>query len=341
MNKKLSDSKNFNIFAVLKNREQEIMIFIAIGTFIALGFELVMLCQQKIQIDLQNQQIISQNKLEHFKRKTELIQFLFDTKSTDECGDRKDCLKLPKYNSKIRSKAFVEYVENYSLEDNDLSGALLSDIKINHLKWSRDFEVNLAGADLSEADLQFLFLPGANFTNANLTGADLNSSLLEDGNFEGANLSGVNLALAFLGNTNFKRANLSEANLVGARLIDVNFFGANLSKAHFAESELENSSFFGANLTGVDLQRLGFDNIDFRKADLTEASLYRSDMSNANFTGATFHRTKYSPSSHIESVFDPSEILRMRKASELICIMCENELNKFEKKIEFPSIPGL
>ena len=56
-------------------KDKEVLITIAIATFLALILELGMLY-------LQNQQIQASNKQVHFNRKTELIKFLYDTKST-------------------------------------------------------------------------------------------------------------------------------------------------------------------------------------------------------------------------------------------------------------------
>ena len=85
---------------------------------------------------------------------------------------------------------------------------------------------DLAGCDLSGANLAFANLVGADLSGANLSGAILGLAFLS-----GANLAGANLAGAFLDAAFLDGAVLTEANLAGAILSFANLVGADLSNA--------------------------------------------------------------------------------------------------------------
>ena len=91
--------------------------------------------------------------------------------------------------------------------------------------------VNLALADLGDAELAWADLAGANLEGANLEDADLSWADLIGANLEDANLKDANL----------KGANLNEANISGADLADADLEGA----------KLEWAILDGANLIGV------------------------------------------------------------------------------------------
>jgi len=83
------------------------------------------------------------------------------------------------------------------------------------------FNVNLSGADFSDANLSRALLAGANLSGANFYGANLSEASLIRANLTGANLVDANLA----------EADLTEANLFGVKVFGTNFARANLSDA--------------------------------------------------------------------------------------------------------------
>jgi hypothetical protein len=62
------------------------------------------------------------------------------------------------------------------------------------VKWGRENDANLIGADLSDADLRGADLSGANLSGANLIGANLIGADLSDANLRGAFLRGADLS---------------------------------------------------------------------------------------------------------------------------------------------------
>lgn len=109
---------------------------------------------------------------------------------------------------------------------------------------------NLAGMDLTGADLRGVDLSGANFKGATLKNV----------NFQGAKLRNVNLQRAYLNGANLSNADLAQANLYGAHLIATNLTntylgGATLERADLTGALLKETHFLGANLwhASVDL----------------------------------------------------------------------------------------
>jgi uncharacterized protein YjbI with pentapeptide repeats len=69
---------------------------------------------------------------------------------------------------------------------------------------------DLAGIDLSRANLCRIDFFGMNLSGANLSGSDLYGANLLDSDLSGANLDGMNIAGAGLGSTIFDNVDLSE-----------------------------------------------------------------------------------------------------------------------------------
>ena len=105
---------------------------------------------------------------------------------------------------------------------------------------------NLNGLDLSEANLERVYLRGAE-----LCDVDFSSTNLQQANFGGADLSGAYLSDANLEGANFHRASLALANLSGANLTGADFTEANLSNANLSDTQLKGANFTGADLSGA------------------------------------------------------------------------------------------
>ena len=87
------------------------------------------------------------------------------------------------------------------------------------------FDLNLTGANLTDADLVVANLTGTNLTDANLTNADLlladlTHTILVRANLTGADLTDANLTGAFLNLTNLTGANLSKAKGLTQKQLD-------------------------------------------------------------------------------------------------------------------------
>ena len=76
------------------------------------------------------------------------------------------------------------------------------------VKWARQNDANLRGADLRDANLR-----GADLSSANLRGADLRYADLSYADLSSANLRGADLSSANLRGANLRYADLSDADL--------------------------------------------------------------------------------------------------------------------------------
>ena len=98
--------------------------------------------------------------------------------------------------------------------------------------------VNLPGANLDDANLQRADLYCANLQKANLKNADLRGADLTNANLQGADLTNANLQGADLSNANLQGADLSDANLQGAILKDADLRGSQSSKGYTKHIEI-------------------------------------------------------------------------------------------------------
>ena len=201
-------------------------------------------------------------------------------------------------------------LEEANLSNASFSGANLSgaNLQFARIHWSDDYglKVNFNGADLTEANLRWTFLPyvhmsgatlkGAdleeadmsmsrmwqtNFEDANLHKANLEGAYLEDANFNGADLSWSDLRNANLNNADLRKSNLHAAKLRGATLA-----GTDLRETNLAGDFLEGINLQGANLQGVNLEDSSLAGSNLVGADLTGANLQGVDLRGANLAGA-------------------------------------------------------
>jgi uncharacterized protein YjbI with pentapeptide repeats len=161
------------------------------------------------------------------------------------------------------------------------------------------FGANLAGTNLSRADLTNAILAGANltgtdFSDADVLGASFDKLSLVCGGvcispfppghrfYFGTGISPAQLYSTAsyrardLSGIDFTKNELVGGNFVGQSLTNVNFAQATLTNADFREANLTNTGFYLANLTGA----------NFAGQNLTEVSFYGAGLTDADFTGA-------------------------------------------------------
>ena len=173
----------------------------------------------------------------------------------------------------------VAYLENADLAGINLSGA---DLASAYLDTTNLTGVDLSGANLSAANIEWANLTNANLSSANLTGAFLDPAQLTGVNLSGTELSGADLAGITSGDITGTAASLpanwSQASgyLVGPN--DV-LTGANLADASLATADMQSDTLTDANLAGADLSTA-----NLAEAVLTGANISSTDMSAATLT---------------------------------------------------------
>jgi len=188
--------------------------------------------------------------------------------------------------------------------DCNLSKKDLSNARMNGVSFPR---ANFTGTDLSDSKMT-----GSNFNRAAFRRADLSDVQASGSNFSWADFSGATLDDIQANGCNFSRANftgmkgrdaqfyssnLSHSNLLGASLIDAEFQTSNLSHANFSGAKLRGLSFTRSNLAhtnmqAADLRETEFDHVDFRGAQFGNAMLNNAVFDQVFLSGADLSRTR-------------------------------------------------
>jgi uncharacterized protein YjbI with pentapeptide repeats len=172
------------------------------------------------------------------------------------------------------------YLTQANLEETNLSHANLAGAYLTqaNLAEANLAQAKLAGVNLSGADLSRTYLLRAFLPDAKLAGVNLAGAYLAEANLTRTNLSGINLSGINLSMANLEETNLSHANLTGANLARVNLYGASLAEINLSGAKLAGADLSYARLTG---------GADLTRADLTGATLIRTDLTGADLTGAS------------------------------------------------------
>ncbi|MBW4576106.1 MAG: pentapeptide repeat-containing protein [Aphanothece sp. CMT-3BRIN-NPC111] len=133
------------------------------------------------------------------------------------------------------------------------------------------------GRNFQSGDLRGIQLAGADLRDANLINTQLGHADLRN-----AQLDGAKLAIADLSNTLLNGASLRKAKLMGAIFRDADLSGADLSRADLSDADLRNAQLVKANLVGANLSAA-----DLRGANLRNANLTSAELSDVNLMGAT------------------------------------------------------
>ncbi|MFZ3325040.1 MAG: pentapeptide repeat-containing protein [Methylocella sp.] len=180
------------------------------------------------------------------------------------------------------------------LAGRDLTGAELSFADIRH--------VNFTSAILRDANLSYVWAKQARFSFADLHGATLEGAQLQGAQFngdvflpdslygvqlQGANLDGVFFS-ASLNHVYLQGASLYGAYLQGRSLKDVYLQGASLHGASLQGASLDGVQLQGASLDGAYLQGASLDNANLRGALLDHAELQGASLDHAQLQGASF-----------------------------------------------------
>ena len=184
-----------------------------------------------------------------------------------------------------RFKDDPKAADKFDFRKLDLSGADLSDLRLDVLGERAIRQIDFTGANLS----------GQNFSGMNLTGAQFRGVYAE-----GLHMDGAKLGKADMDNARFIRSDFSGIRGSG---------GAKMQNTMFSDCNLS-GDFRNATMVGVEINRSRFvDNIDFTGAKMAGAHLYDvekcadvnfngadltnariiSDMKGANFTDARLH----------------------------------------------------
>jgi len=215
----------------------------------------------------------------YLDRMTELIR---DGLCASQPGDAKRSIArartltvLPQLDGKRRGLLLSFLFESELIKEEaviDLAGANLGEADL--------YMANLSGAKLGEVDLS-----GANLRRARLYGAELCRTDLGEADLSGAYLSGADLSEATLSAADLGRATLSGASLNTARL-----YGADLREANLRDADLRDAYLFEADLRGAGLRGANLQGAYLREAKVTPEQLAQAhSLEGATLPDGTQH----------------------------------------------------
>lgn len=160
------------------------------------------------------------------------------------------------------------------LTGRDFSGARLNRVSFRgaDLSGSRMDRVDFHTVDFSNARLQRVALVNSFTYEVNLADADLTGAELTRTTFQGARLNRTNLTGVSAAGANFEQS----------RIADSSFANANLAGGSFWTARLENVDFSGARLDGANLR-----SVRLRGVNLASATLDAADMRAVTYDCAT------------------------------------------------------
>ncbi|WP_406303890.1 pentapeptide repeat-containing protein [Streptomyces sp. NBC_00885] len=150
------------------------------------------------------------------------------------------------------------------------------------LRFTDRFLIRLPRANLSDVDLRWADLAGADLHGADLSSTNLEVADLTDADLRGAVMSDANLINASLTGADLRKADMTCSGFIHdtASGTETPAFCTNLQYAFLDGTDLRN-----AHLTGADLRNADLTGADLRNADLSGAKLTGANLKNANLTG--------------------------------------------------------
>ena len=155
----------------------------------------------------------------------------------------------------------------------------------------------LAGANYSEARLDYSVMRGVqatavNFEHADLTGADMRGAVLTNARLADAIFAGTRLQEAQASGADLRRALLHGASLQEAVMIGANFEDAELIIARLEDADLSSANFEGAMLDRANLRGTVFNGANFKDARFSGADITGASFKDARFPGANLTTVK-------------------------------------------------
>jgi len=155
----------------------------------------------------------------------------------------------------------------------------------------------LAGANYSEAKLDYSVMRGVqatavNFEGADLTGADMRGAVLTNAKLADAIFAGTRLQEVSATGADLRRALMHGASLQDAVMIGANFEDAELIIARLEGADMSAGNFEGAMLDRANLRGTIFNGANFKDARFNGADVTGASFKDARFAGANLAAVK-------------------------------------------------
>jgi uncharacterized protein YjbI with pentapeptide repeats len=177
-------------------------------------------------------------------------------------------------------------------ENVDIEGADFSDAECYQAKFP---DADLKGADFSDAECYQAKFPdadlkGAEFSDAYLRFAEFSDAYVGGAEFHDADLFGAKFPDAYLRRAKFSNAVLTTAEFSEAFLQRAEFPDAYLAEAMFPNAYLEGAEFPNVYLEGAEFPDADLREAEFSDANLRATTLTGTDLRGATITGADLRR---------------------------------------------------
>jgi uncharacterized protein YjbI with pentapeptide repeats len=182
-------------------------------------------------------------------RKRDVLNFLYNANLISEHdSDERTSIVIPLSSADLRKLDLRKLgMSGANLAGADLRGADFSDTVFRRMKQGN--------ADMREAHLRNTFLAHANLRGTDLRGADMRNVDLIGADLSDAKLQDIDLREADLRGATLYNADLSGANLADARLVGVELRKANLHGADLRRASLDGATLSGANLLNAKVRQ--------------------------------------------------------------------------------------
>jgi uncharacterized protein YjbI with pentapeptide repeats len=145
---------------------------------------------------------------------------------------------------------------------------------------------NLAGLNISHADLRKADLRGADFRAASLNKTKFGASNLRAACFDRAHVRASDFHLANLNFATFINASCHDVSFNHCPMARTSFRNARLARARFIESNAQSADFVNATLIKTDFKGAKLELADFRGVEMAEANFRDADLRSVRMASA-------------------------------------------------------
>lgn len=192
----------------------------------------------------------------------------------------------------------------------DLAGLNLAGASLRHASldyayaWIRsDVCVSFAGADLTLATLQGTSFRGPDFRGAVLRNTDFEGASYSYPRFEGAELDAASLR-----QVHFTDAQMTATDLTGLEMDDSYFACATFKRASLRNASLEGCDLTQADLSDADLTRANLREVSFDEAKAPRATFAKAVLDGANCIRADFSGADFESASLVNAVLRGTDL---------------------------------
>jgi uncharacterized protein YjbI with pentapeptide repeats len=202
----------------------------------------------------------------------------------------------------IRVRSELE-LQGADLSDADFRGVDFSGLNLEHTRFHRTL---LSGALFTECQLAYAEFDSAVADTADFYGADATRSQASNADFRGANWAHSRLEFAVLDGADFEGANLNHAKLNDVSARGTSFNSCGFNDSELVRAECEGASFVKAEFTAADVSYIScvnanLENVDFDECygeygDFYGAIMKKSSIRDSDFSVTDFRLVNFSDS---------------------------------------------